>query len=56
MAIAYFVREGTGERATDEGRLVSLAGITNGLKNAKLNWSPDAPTLGSQKPANAVSD
>jgi len=56
MATAYFVREGTGERATDAGREVSLAKITNTFKSAKLEWSQDAPILGSQKPANAVSD
>lgn len=56
MATAYFVREGTGEKATDAGREVSLAEITNTFKNAKLKWSQDAPIFGSQKPANAVSD
>lgn len=55
MATAYFVREGTGERATDAGREVSLTAITYSFKNAKLKWFPDAPTFGSKEPANAFS-
>ena len=56
MATVYFVREGTGESATDAGRDVSLATITNALKNNKAIWSKEAPSLGSQTSANAVSE
>ena len=56
MATVYFVREGTGERATDAGREVAVADITNAFKNVKVIWSQNAPIFGSPKPANAVSD
>ena len=56
MATVYFVREGTGERATDSGRDVSLDSITNFFQNTKLKWSQGPPTFGSREPANAVSD
>lgn len=55
MATVYFAREGSGEGATDAGREVSLAEITNTFKNAKLIWSQDAPVFGSQRPANVFS-
>lgn len=56
MAIVYFVRDGTGESATDAGREISLSSITKAFGNCKLIWSINAPSFGGHSPANAVSD
>ena len=55
MATVYFVRDGTGESATDAGRKVPLSSIANAFPNRKLVWSKDPPPFGDRSPPNPVS-
>jgi hypothetical protein len=56
MATVYFVRDGTGNSATDPGREVSLAAIAKAFPNRKAIRSKDPPTFGGSSPASTVSD
>ena len=56
MANVYFVRQGTGESATNSGRELPLSSIASAFAGRNLIWSQGPPCFGDPLPANPVAD
>jgi hypothetical protein len=55
VAIVYFVRGGSGNRRTNDGREVPLIEIAKAFPNCRAVWSEHARIFNSQSPVNLVS-
>lgn len=55
MATVYFVREGSGNGRTNQGRELPLAEIVKAFPNHEPIWSQEAPVFNPTSPANPVS-
>jgi len=55
MATVYFVREGSGNGCTNEGREIPLVKIAKAFPNRRAVWSEGAPVFNPESPVNPAS-